>query len=273
MPFDRSSHRGSSRRHPRIRPLAWAIAAALAPIAAGALPQDGVVKQGAATIQTPQTGLMLINQSTQTAAVDWRSFSVGKGETVNIVQPNSQALLINRVIGYDPTRILGRINASGRVVLSNPRGVYFSADSQIDVGSLVATTLGIGDAELQSGVLRLGASTGGAGELRAEGRIRAADTVALVAPQLTASGSIEARRVALAAASQVSVDVEGDGLVLFKVSNDDKLQTRLGALGTVNATQSAELRAAARAGFADTVLNMEGIVRARSLEGVAGRIA
>ena len=113
MPFDRSSHRGSSRRHPRIRPLAWAIAAALAPIAAGALPQDGVVKQGAATIQTPQTGLMLINQSTQTAAVDWRSFSVGKGETVNIVQPNSQALLINRVIGYDPTRIVVAGSSAG----------------------------------------------------------------------------------------------------------------------------------------------------------------
>ncbi|TCU96311.1 autotransporter-associated beta strand repeat-containing protein [Roseateles saccharophilus] len=272
MPFDRNSHQGSRQRRHRIHPLSWAVAAALAPIAAGALPQDGLVKQGAATIQTPQTGLMLINQSTQTAAVDWRSFSVDKGETVNIVQPNSQALLINRVIGYDPTRILGQINANGRVVLSNPRGVYFSADSQVDVGSLVATTLGISDADLQSGVLRLGAASGGAGELRAEGRIRAADTVALVAPRLTVGGNIDARRVALAAASQVSVDVEGDGLVLFKVRNDDQLQTRLDALGTINASQSAELRAVARAGFADTVLNMEGMVRARSLEGVSGRV-
>ena len=127
---------------------------ALAPVTASALPQDGVVKQGGATIQTPQTGVMEINQSTQTAAVDWRSFSVGKGETVNIVQPNSQAVLINRVIGYDPTRILGQINANGRVVLSNTRGVYFSSESQVNVGSLVATTLGISDADLQSGRLR-----------------------------------------------------------------------------------------------------------------------
>ncbi|MFG6489764.1 autotransporter-associated beta strand repeat-containing protein, partial [Roseateles sp. BYS78W] len=273
MPFDRSSQPQShSQRHHRVHPLTWAIAVALAPVAAVALPQDGVVKQGAATIQTPQNGLMVINQSTQTAAVDWRSFSVDKSETVNIVQPNSQALLINRVIGYDPTRILGQINANGRVVLSNPRGVYFSADSQIDVGSLVATTLSISDADLQSGVLRFGASTDGAGELKAEGRIRAADTVALVAPQVTVNGSIDARRVAVAAASQVSVDVEGDGLVLFNVRNDENLETRLNALGTINATQSAELRAVARAGFADTVLNMDGIVRARSLEGVGGKV-
>ena len=272
MPFDHSSTLSLNRRHLRIHPLTWAIAVALAPVAAGALPQDGVIKQGQATIQTPQTGQMVINQSTQTAAVDWRSFSVDKGETVNIVQPNAQAVLINRVIGYDPTRILGQINANGRVVLSNPRGVYFATGSQVDVGSLVATTLSLSDADLQSGRLRFGASTEGAGELRAEGSIHAADAVALIAPQLSANGSIDARRVGLAAASNVTVDVEGDGLVLFNVRNDEGLETRLNQLGTINASQSAELRAVARAGFADTVLNMEGVVRARSLEGVAGRV-
>jgi filamentous hemagglutinin family protein len=95
---------------------------------------------------------MVINQSTQTAAVDWRSFSVDKGETVNILQANSQAVLVNRVIGYDPTRIPGQINANGHVVLSNPRGAYFSADSQVDVGSLVAMTLSLSEEKLQSGI-------------------------------------------------------------------------------------------------------------------------
>jgi hypothetical protein len=150
--------------------------------------------------------------------------------------------------------------------------VYFAAGSQVDVGSLVATTLSLSDADLQSGRLRFGAATEGAGELRMEGQIRAADAVALVAPQLHVDGSIEARRVGLAAASRVTVDVEGDGLVLFNVRNDDNLDTRLNQLGQINATQSAELRAAARSGFADTVLNMEGVVRARSLEGVAGKV-
>jgi filamentous hemagglutinin family protein len=270
--IDMPSNRSPSHRHLRIDPLAWAIAMALAPAAVGALPQDGVVKQGQVAIQNPQAGLMEIKQGSQTAAVDWRSFSVDKGETVNILQPNAQAVLINRVIGYDPTRILGQINANGRVVLSNPRGVYFAAGSQVDVGSLVATTLSLSDADLQSGRLRFGAATEGAGELRMEGQIRAADAVALVAPQLHVDGSIEARRVGLAAASRVTVDVEGDGLVLFNVRNDDNLDTRLNQLGQINATQSAELRAAARSGFADTVLNMEGVVRARSLEGVAGKV-
>ena len=82
MSLDRSSTLSLHHRHLRIHPLTWAIAVALAPVAAGALPQDGIVKQGQATIQTPQTGLMEIRQGSQTAAVDWRSFSVGKGETV-----------------------------------------------------------------------------------------------------------------------------------------------------------------------------------------------
>ncbi len=105
-----------------------------------------------------------------------------------------------------------------------------------------------------------------------EGRIRAAGTVALVAPQLEQRGEIEAPRIGLAAAERVSVDVEGDGLIFFNLGTD-QLDTRLQVLGRLKADGGlAEVRAQARAGFADTVLNLEGVVQARGLALRNGRI-
>jgi len=62
---------------------------------AQSLPTGGSVASGAATIAT--TGkTMTINQSTQSAIVNWNSFSIGQSYTVNIVQPNSASTMIAR---------------------------------------------------------------------------------------------------------------------------------------------------------------------------------
>jgi hypothetical protein len=93
--------------------LAWA-----AP-ASNALPTGGQVAQGAASIS--QSGAnMAIHQSTARAVVNWQSFDIGKDAKVNIVQPNAQAVLLNRVTGVAPSQIFGQMSANGQVVLVNP---------------------------------------------------------------------------------------------------------------------------------------------------------
>ncbi|WP_163591229.1 hypothetical protein, partial [Klebsiella pneumoniae] len=52
-----------------------------------ALPTGGTVASGGVTIATPSATHMNINQLTGSAVVNWQSFSVGAGATVNIVQP------------------------------------------------------------------------------------------------------------------------------------------------------------------------------------------
>jgi len=239
--------------------------------AAMALPEGALPTAGRTSVRTTAPGQMEITQGTARAGIDWTRFSIASGETVRIVQPGASSVLLNRVLGNDPSLIFGQLQANGSVYLINPRGIVFGRDSQVNVGSLVASTLSITGDDVASGRLRLGGS-GPAGEIRSEGTISASGTVALVAPRITQTGRIEGRRVGLAAAGEVLVDVEGDGLIFFNARNAD-LDTRLSLLGNVLANGgSAELRAVARAGFADTVLNLEGVVQARTLGQREGRI-
>ena len=238
-----------------------------------ALPTGAVLSSGQATVQQPAPGLMLIRQATPKASLDWTRFSIAAGETVDIVQPGRSAVLLNRVVGDDPSLIYGALRSNGSMWLINPRGIVFGASSRVDVGGLVASTLSVSGDALDGGRLQLGAGRQGAGELRSEGHINAVDgTVALVAPQLLHGGQITARRVGLVAAGEVLFDVEGDGLVFFNVRNQG-LDTRLALRGGVRADGgTADIRAAARAGFADTVLNLEGVVQARGFGVREGRI-
>ena len=56
----------------------------------------------------------------------------------------------NRVIGNDPSQILGRLTANGRVYLINPNGILFGSGAQVNVGGLVASTLDIDDDSLSN---------------------------------------------------------------------------------------------------------------------------
>ena len=89
-----------------------------------ALPQNGNVAAGAASISNG-TGSMTVNQTTQNAAINWQSFNIAPGEAVNFVQPNSSSVTLNRVMGTDPSSILGNLSANGQVFLVNPNGILF----------------------------------------------------------------------------------------------------------------------------------------------------
>ncbi|MDP3083205.1 MAG: autotransporter-associated beta strand repeat-containing protein, partial [Rubrivivax sp.] len=256
-----------------LRPISLAVCLVGAVPAAFGLPDGAVPTFGQASVSTPAPGQMSIVQGSQRAGLDWTSFSIAAGERVSVSQPATSSVLLNRVTGTDPSQIYGQLQSNGSVWLINPRGIVFGASSRVDVGGLVASTLSITAEDLASGRLQLGRGAGPAGELRSEGVISARDGgVVLVAPQLSHSGSIEARRVGLAAASEVLVDLYGDGLIFFNARNDG-IEARLNQLGkVVTDGGTTHLQAAARAGFADTVLNLEGVVQARTLGTREGRI-
>ena len=261
-------------RRSGLRPISLAAClVAGTPIAFG-LPQGALPTFGQTLVKQTNAQRIDITQTSQRAGLDWTSFSIGSNERVVVSQPDRSSVLLNRVVGNDPSQIFGSLQANGTVWLINPRGIIFGAGSQVDVGGLLASTLSIRQEDVASGRLLLSRSTGDAGEIRVEGQINApGGSVVLVAPNLTQTGQISAARIGLAAATEVQVDVEGDGLIFFNARNDSGLATRLSQLGTLQANGgSVELRAAARAGFADTVLNLEGVVQARSIGRRAGRV-
>ncbi|CAN5422426.1 autotransporter-associated beta strand repeat-containing protein [soil metagenome] len=272
----RRRHASRLYRFPRlprfsIKPVCFAACLAAQSLAM-ALPQGATPTFGQTQVKQTAPGQLAITQTTGKAGIDWQSFSIGAGERVVIQQPNASSVLLNRVTGYDPSLILGQMQSNGRVFLTNPRGVIFGAGSQVDVGGLVATSLGISNEAVQSGRYQLLAGSSAPGSIVAGGSIRASGTVALVAPVVEQTGSIVAGRVGLAAASSVLVDVDGDGLIFFNARNDG-LDARLSVLGNIQAQGgTADIRAVARSGFADTVLNLDGVVQARGLSARGGKV-
>src|SRR5262245_47107059 len=63
-----------------------------------AVPAGGKVVAGQSTIA--QSGAaMTIVQGTQRSAINWNSYNIGANASVTYVQPNAQAISLNRVVG------------------------------------------------------------------------------------------------------------------------------------------------------------------------------
>ncbi|HEY8571481.1 MBG domain-containing protein [Phenylobacterium sp.] len=253
--------------------LAGSTALALA-VATGAyaLPTGGEVAAGQAGVSTAG-GTMTVNQATQNVAINWQTFGIGQSETVRFVQPNSQSVALNRVLGSDPSNILGALSANGRVFLINPNGVLFGAGSQVNVGGLVASTLNITDADVMAGRYVF---SGAGGTVLNQGAITAADGgfVALLGGEVSNNGVIQARlgSVALAAGAAMTLDFKGDGLL--NVSIDRGAAAALVQNGGLIQADggSVLLTAKGAGGLVRTAVNNTGVIEARTLESRGGRI-
>ncbi|ART50725.1 filamentous hemagglutinin [Acidovorax carolinensis] len=183
-----------------------------------AQPTGGVVSAGSATIGGT-AGAMTITQTTPNVAINWQSFGIRAGESVQFLQPGSSSVALNRVVGADPSTILGSLSSNGKVFLVNPNGILFGAGASVNVGGLVASTLAISDANFMAAKYRF--SGAGTGAVVNQGAISAADGgyVALLGANVSNQGVIAARlgMVALAAGNAVTLDMAGDKLLNITV--------------------------------------------------------
>ena len=254
--------------------LAAAVAAAFASYMPSALPMPtgGQVSQGTGNIA--QTGTaMTVTQTSQRLAVNWQSFNIGGAESVTFNQPNSSAIALNRILGTDPSQIYGKLTANGQVFLLNPNGIFFKPGAQVSVGGLVATTLGLSDADFMAGHFSF---AGRGGNITNQGNITAVDGgyVALLGGQVSNEGTIQARlgSVALAAGDKVTLDFAGDKLVNVQVD-----QGTLNALAQNKQLIQADggtilLTAKAADVLLASVVNNEGVLQAASLVEKNGKI-
>lgn len=87
-----------------------------------------------------------IQQTQKKSILYWDTFNVGTNTTVNFRQSASDWIALNRVQdpSASPSRILGQINAIGGVYLINRNGIIFGAGSQVNVHTLIASSLDVG---------------------------------------------------------------------------------------------------------------------------------
>jgi len=204
--------------------LSIATASLVTPIAARANPKGGSVVAGSATISQPSASLTSVYQQSNSAVINWQSFSINTGEVTRFYQPRSTSVILNRVVGPDPSVIAGHLVADGNVVLVNGAGIVFSGGSEVDVHSLIATPANISNSDFMAGSTNFNIAPRNPGATVVNnGTITVANDglAALVAPGVANSGVIVARlgKVVLAGAETFTVDLYGDGLVSFDIGS------------------------------------------------------
>jgi filamentous hemagglutinin family protein len=204
-----------------------------------ARPAGGSVVGGSATISRTTSNTQ-IDQVSQRAAIDWRSFDVGSQQKVTFNQPAASAVVLNRVTGPDPSQIAGRIDANGQFILVNQSGVNFYKGAQVNAAGVMVSAANITNQNFMAGVMKFDQpSSNPNAKIDNQGTItvQQAGLAALVAPQVANSGTISAKlgHVVLAGAKTATLDLFGDGLLSLDVT-DQVMQTPLGKDGKAAAS-------------------------------------
>ncbi len=118
-----------------------------------------------------------------------KRFGNEANQIIEFVQPNSQAKILNRVIGGELSVIQGQLKANGIVYLLNKDGIFFTQTAIVDVAGLVATTGDISDRDFLTGTTQFQFQhQGRPTAIVNQGLIRSSGIVALVAPGVENQG-------------------------------------------------------------------------------------
>ncbi|MEN6541706.1 MBG domain-containing protein, partial [Parvibaculum sp.] len=209
--------------------------------AAGALPTGANVVAGDVSVSSTATSTE-VTQTSAAGIVNWSSFSIGEGNTVQF--NNGTGATLNRVTGDTISSIDGTLSATGSVYLINQNGVIVGRNGVINVGGgFVASTLDVLDDDFLNG-----GDTTFAGSSKAAvvnyGKIGAlGGDVALIAAKVDNEGSIDAQAgtAALVAGYEVLMrDASvADGKFVVKVGGTDTEARNSGGIKAADA----ELRA------------------------------
>ncbi|MEK8032694.1 filamentous hemagglutinin family protein [Ideonella sp. DXS29W] len=167
-PTHRPTRQAPRRFSARLTPLATALALAWQPTLHAAAPAPTTVPVPAANWRVNGTGSsapvntsngqggtkQTINQTSQRAIYNWQSFDIGANSEVLFNMSQQGASALNRVTGSTaPSQIFGKLTATnkGEIFLVNQNGILFGKGSQVNTGSLIASSLNISDSTFLSG--------------------------------------------------------------------------------------------------------------------------
>jgi filamentous hemagglutinin family protein len=111
----------------------------------------GFVGNGSATA-TVTGNTLRVDQTSNSALLNWRSFNISQDGTVTFRQPDRSSIALNRIYDANPSRVLGALNSNGRVYLLNQNGIVFGEGAKVNVGGLVASSLNLSQQAIERGI-------------------------------------------------------------------------------------------------------------------------
>lgn len=230
---------------------------------------------------------MQINQTSSQAILNWKSFNINAQESVVFQQPVG-GIALNRISPLQgPSQILGVLSATGKIILINQAGIFFGPSARVDVGSIIASTADISDANFLAGHYRFDQASPYNASIINQGTIKTADygLAALMGTGVVNSGVIEAHlgNVVLGAGSQFTLDLNGDKLINFSIDkaanvagndqNGKPLKNGVENSGALIADGGTIFVSAKTAeNVVDNAVNISGVAQARSVNQQNGEI-
>ncbi len=256
-------------------------------VAAYANPTGGVVSGGNATISTPNSTTLQVNQTTDKAIIDWQTFNIQQGETTRFVQPSASSISLNRVNAMNgASSIFGNLQANGQVWLINPAGIVFGPTAQVNVGGLLATTSNITNEDFLAGRYRFSPDsrfTNGSVINHGTITVQEGGLAGLVGNGVKNTGVIQARlgTVLLGGAQAYTLDFDGDQLINFVIQkgpsgtavdeNNKPMDAAVTNTGVASVRAGLVTTANARS-IVERSINMAGLKEANHVSMRGGRI-
>ncbi len=207
--------------------------------AVNTLPTGYSVNSGNVAISSTSSATnaaMTIQQTSDKASVNWNSFSIGSGAAVNVQQNNANSVLLNRVVGNEPSQILGKLTANGQVILINPNGVVFGKGGSVTASAFTASTFGMTDADFLAGKHKFSRDGSTAGVTVEEGAsIDTTGYVALIGASVDNQGKISTKGGSVVLASGETVPLPKELTDNISVPLSKKVSLEL-APSTINAS-------------------------------------
>ena len=247
----------------RLKPVYAAVLLAFSMQTAQANPVGGSVVNGSASFATSGNTLTVTN--TPGTIINWQGFSIGSNEVTKFAQQSASSTVLNRVVGNDPSNILGTLQSNGRVFLINPHGILFGAGAVVDVAGLVASTLNLSNADFLAGNYHF-TEVPGAGNISNAGNITAQEggQIYLIAPNVENTGVITAPNGEILLAAGANVDLVN--------TNDPDLRVNITAPAGYVTNVGKLIASSGSLGLFGTVVRNTGTVSADSATRQGGKI-
>jgi filamentous hemagglutinin family protein len=112
---------------------------------------EGTVDPSAVNFDRSVPNTLTVSTSLDKLILNFQSFNIEPTETVNFIQQFSTDSILNRVLGNEISNIFGNLFATGNIILINPNGINIGSGANINVASLIASTLDISNQDFLKG--------------------------------------------------------------------------------------------------------------------------
>jgi len=242
-------------------------------------PIGGQVTAGNAIISSPDATTTQIHQTTDKAIIEWHSFNIAPNEHTHFQQPSAQSITLNRINpAQGVSQIFGSLSANGRIILINQAGIYFGPTAHVNVGSIIASTTDISNANFAADNYIFDQPTATAGSIINQGTIKAGEAglVALIGSNVQNDGLIVAHlgNVVLASGNTFTFDFAGDQLINFAVDEGSSAAgATVGNTGKIIANGGKIIMTGKTASnVLNGSINMSGVMIAKSVSQKNGEI-